>query len=184
MKTQNAKEDNSLPYVIRRDPISGSIRYHNKKSGKPKLSIEEAFRMNQLDSFVEKHRDLVRDYLLSRASFSTQLVEKRAWYILYILLRFVEAKGHFPRYKEMILLLRDQLRDQGLASLQEVSHQPHGPLEPLPIDKSMEKEIQQLVTDQQMQDELRLKRRAEAAEKLLLIAKRKIAEYEQGGKDV
>jgi hypothetical protein len=37
------------------------------------------------------------------------------------------------------------------------------------------------VSDQQMQDDLRLKRRAEAAEKLLLIAQRKIAEFEQSG---
>jgi hypothetical protein len=137
--------------------------------------------MNQLDSFVEQHGNLVRDYLLTRASFSTQLVGKRAWYILYILLRFVEAKGHFPRYKEMILLLRDQLRGQGLVSLEEVSHQAHGRLNPLPIDKSKVKEIQQTVSDQQMQDDLRLKRRAEAAEKLLLIAQRKIAEFEQSG---
>jgi hypothetical protein len=171
------KEDDSLPYTIWRDPDSGSIHYVNKKS-KVRLSPEEAYRMNQLDSLVEKNSTFAREYFLSRASLSTSLVEKRAWNMLYALLRFVEGYGHFPRYKEQMSLFDSLFQTSGSVLLP-AAVLAKLPLA-LPVDKSTVKDLRNLISDQELKNSLNQKRMQEVTTRLLLRAQRLV----DGGKDV
>jgi len=93
MKT-NTREDDSLPYKEWIDP-KGQKHFSEKKR-KSFLSPQEAFRAAQLEQLVESYDSLVREYLLIRASLSSNRLERKAWYILYLLLRFVEGYGRFP----------------------------------------------------------------------------------------
>jgi hypothetical protein len=65
------------------------------------LSPEEAHRVLQLEYLLEQERSHCCDYLLMRASFSTNKVEKKAWWILTALLSFVERRHRFPHFVEM-----------------------------------------------------------------------------------
>lgn len=112
MNTKSRKEDDSLPYFQWKDP-NGSIHYKNKTLKSP-LSREEAFQAAQLEQLVERQSALVREYFLVRSSFSVNSTEKRAWRILYLLQRFVEAYGRFPtlrRNREGISELSEYLSE-------------------------------------------------------------------------
>lgn len=102
MKSNKRYEDDSRPYM----------------SLKPTLTPEEALRSFQLEKTVEQHSTFVREYMLMRASSSNQLLEKRAWWMLYRLFLFVEDEHRFPRYKEQVTLLRSFLASQGSVLLQ------------------------------------------------------------------
>jgi len=73
------------------------------------LTPEDAHRVLQLQSSLEQMRSLVVDYLLLRASCSTDKVEKRGWWILYGLLAFVERMHHFPRKEELFPYITEML---------------------------------------------------------------------------
>jgi len=70
------------------------------------LSAKEVLQRIQLESLVEEYRTLVFEYLLLRASLSTNRVEKKAWWILAALLTFVERNHRFPRLKQQIAFLK------------------------------------------------------------------------------
>jgi hypothetical protein len=161
------KEDDSLPYSVWTDP-HGSVHYKNKKS-KVVLSPEEAYRANQLDSLVEQNSNLARDYLLARASISTSLVEKRAWNMLYALLRFVEGQSHFPRYKEQMSLFDSLFQSKKSGTIAAVAEK-NLPLA-LPVDKSTVKDLGQLISDQELKNRLRTRRMQEQAQRVLVRAK-------------
>jgi len=76
----------------------------NKKypntSPKKYLSPSEALQMIQLESSVEEYRLEVFEYMLLRASLTTNKVEKKAWWILAALMTFVESHHRFPHMKE------------------------------------------------------------------------------------
>lgn len=97
MKSNKRYEDDSRPYM----------------SPKPTLTPEEALRSFQLEKTVEQHSTFVREYMLMRASSSSQLLERRAYWMLYRLFLFVEDFHRFPRYKEQVTMLRDFLASQG-----------------------------------------------------------------------
>jgi hypothetical protein len=50
---------------------------------------------------VESYSNLVREYFLIRSSLSANGAERKAWQILYLLQRFVEAFGRFPRLRRI-----------------------------------------------------------------------------------
>lgn len=102
MKSNPRYEDDSRPF-------------QNKKST---FSPEEALRSIQLEKTVEQHSTFVREYLLMRASSSNQLLEKRAYWMLYRLFLFVEDEHRFPRYKEQVTMLRVFLESSGSVLLQ------------------------------------------------------------------
>lgn len=89
-------EDDSRPYI---KPVNH-------------LSPKEALRLVQLEHVVEESRSQVLDYLLLRASFSANMVEKKAWYILVCLLSYVERNHRFPNVKEQISFLKIALSGQ------------------------------------------------------------------------
>lgn len=109
---KQTREDDSLPYHVATDP-TGNRRFVEKRQ-KSFLSPEEAYRAQQLAGLVETHGTIAREYLLSRASLTTSLVEKRAWWMIYALLRFVEGYGHFPRYPEQMSLFDSMFEDQNI----------------------------------------------------------------------
>ena len=74
------------------------------------LSPAEALALIQSESLLEKLRLLVVDYMLLRASISENKSEKRAWWILYSLMAFVETRKHFPYKEEMYIYLDAVLR--------------------------------------------------------------------------
>jgi hypothetical protein len=85
-------EDVSPPWIERRSRI---------------LSPAEALREVQLRTLVEKERSQSYDYLLLRSSLTTDLVEKKAWWILAALFVFVEHLHRFPHMKELSNLLEN-----------------------------------------------------------------------------
>lgn len=96
---RKSKEDDSLPYSTWVDPV-GSIHYRNKKQ--KSLTPVEALRLTQLRVVVDELRTLVFEYFLVRASFSNNLLEKKAFWILATLLVFVERNNRFPKIQEQI----------------------------------------------------------------------------------
>jgi len=67
-----------------------------------RLTTKEAHTLLDLRVRLEEHRVLLSEYLLLRASISTEIVEKKAWYILAALFLYVERKHRFPHYREQI----------------------------------------------------------------------------------
>lgn len=80
-------------------------------SKKSSLSPREALRAVQTAKRVEQERIQVLNYLLLRASLSSNLLEKRAWYIILSLCWFVERNHRFPSLKEQIQYLKEVLGD-------------------------------------------------------------------------
>lgn len=71
------------------------------------LSPAEALREVQLRTLLEKERSQSYDYLLLRSSLTTEIVEKKAWWILAVLFVFVEHLHRFPHMKELSRLLEN-----------------------------------------------------------------------------
>jgi len=67
-----------------------------------RLTAKEAHTALDLQVRLEEHRVFVSEYLLLRASLSTEKVEKKAWYILAALFFYVEKRHRFPHYAEQI----------------------------------------------------------------------------------
>jgi hypothetical protein len=99
MKSNPRYEDDSRPF-----------------QGKRKLTPEEALRQVQLEHVVDEYRTLVMEYLLVRTSLTTNKVTRKAYWILAMLLVFVERKFYFPHYKEQVQFLKIGL-SQGVPEL-------------------------------------------------------------------
>lgn len=135
MKT-NTREDDSLPYRISHDPKGRTI--YIDKGHRVHLSPREAIRVQQLEGLVESYSSLVREYFLIRSSLSANRAERKAWQILYLLQRFVEAFGRFPNLRrdgtqnsELTEFLRTHLESNKSPLLAQIPLQEQGHIETL-----------------------------------------------------